>query len=213
MAKTLDKRIRDIRRGKQVPESAQETNLAERWEQLGSHQMHLEELKVRSETFQINRGGRIIPRYASVESRENTPEGRRAEPEITHALQILDRYLRDECTMSTNRRMECLGDIMRAALGLQDAPEFVTERVRVRLYEAQKKTPLNDLDYRDAIGVTQQANDDRQVTFLKCMAILESGQGSPEEQQQAEATLEALFSFQQFRESSASATEAQPSIQ
>ena len=69
MAKDLWNRITDIRKGKRPPADPHEADLAQRWEQLSADRMRLEELKVLSETFQINRGGRIFPRYASQKNR------------------------------------------------------------------------------------------------------------------------------------------------
>ena len=196
MVKTLWKRISSIRSGKELPTDSQEADLAERWEQLGADQMRLEELKVVSETFQINRGGRIIPRYASEESQKCSHKGPRSEPEVTHAVQILDRYLRKECSMRTNRRMECLGDILQLAMNLQDLPESVIERVRSRLKDAEKKTPLHTVDYYEAIGVSYKLNDDRQKMFWECQSILCSPETSAEEKETAEDTLQKLFSLE-----------------
>ena len=195
MAKTLWRRITNIRKGKEPPGDSREANLAERWEQLGAHQMRLEELKVLSETFQINRGGRIIPRYATPGSRKVHPQGRRSEPEITHALQILDRYLHEECSMRTNHRMECLRDILRSATNLRDSPESVIERVRSRLNDAETRSPLDNADYYEAIGITDQTDDDRQKMFAGCMSILHSPLTSAMEKLSAENKLEELFSF------------------
>lgn len=195
-AKALWRRISSIRNGKELPTDSQEVDLAERWEQLGKDRMHLEELKVLSETFQINRGGRVIPRYTSWKNRKDSPQGPRSESEITHALQILDRYLEEECSMRTNQRMERLGDILRSAMNLQDFPESVVERVRSRLKEARKKTPLDDLDYYEATGVTYKTNDDRQKMFWECMSILESPETSAEEKNTAEDTLRKIFSLE-----------------
>ena len=195
MAKALWRRITNIRKGKKPPEDSHEADLAERWEQLGADQMRFEELKVLSETFQINRGGRIIPRYASLEGRTVSPQGRRSKPEITHALQILDRYLHDECSMRTNCRMECLGDILRSAMSLQDFPESVIERVRSRLSDAETKTPLHNVDYYEALGITYQTNDDQQKMFWAYQCILNSLHATVEEKEAAEVALEKLVSF------------------
>ena len=195
-AKALCKRITNIRKGKRPPVDSHEADLAERWEQLGTDRMRLEELKILSETFQINRGGRIIPRYASQESRKRSPKGPRPNPEITHEVQILDRYLREECSMRTNHRMECLGDILRLATNLQDLPESVIERVWSRLKDAETKTPLDDLDYYEATGVTYKLNEDRQKMFLKCRSILDSPQTSAKAKKTAEDTLQKLFSLE-----------------
>jgi hypothetical protein len=195
MAKAFLRRISSIRNGKELPADSQEADLAERWEQLGKDRMRLEKLKVMSEDFQVKRGGRIIPRYARQESRNGSPRGPRSEPEIPHALQILDRYLREECLMRTNRRMECLGDIQKAAMNLQDSREDVSEQVRWRLRDAATKTPLHDVDYYEATGVTYKLNDDRQETFWECMSILESPEASAEEKKTAEDTRQKLFPF------------------
>ena len=176
MAAELRRRIINICNGKESPANSQEADLAERWEQLGTDRMRLEALKVLSETYQINRGGRITSRYASGKGRTGSPQGPRSQPEITHALQILDRYLeekypkrthpprrrararsqrrslRKKCSMSTNRRRECLGDVLRSAMNLRDSRQLVIDRVRSRLKAADKKTPLDDFDYFDAIG-------------------------------------------------------------
>ena len=194
-AKTLWRRITNIRKGKEPPADSQEADLAERWEQLGADQMRLEELKVLSETFQINRGGRIIPRYARQQNRNVSPQGPRSKPEITHALQILDRYLREECSMRTNRRMECLGDILRSAMNLPDSREEVIEQVRWRLRDVKNKTPLHNVDYYEAIGITDQTDDDRQKMFAGCMSILHSPLTSAMKKLSTENKLEELFSF------------------
>ncbi len=196
MAKALGKRIINIRNGKESPANSQEAELAERWEQLGTDRMRFEELKVMSETFQINRGGRIIPRYASQESRKRSTKGPRPSPEITHAILILDRYLREECSMRTNRRMQCLGDIIQLAMNWQDSPDSVVERVRSRLKEARKKIPLDDVDYYEATGVSYTLNDDRQKMFWECQSIFCSPETSAEEKKTAEDTLQKLFSLE-----------------
>ena len=195
MAKALWRRITNIRKGKERPADSHEADLAVRWEQLGASQMRLEEQKVLSEIYQINRGGRIIPRYASLESRTVPPQGRRSEPEITHALQILDRFLREECSMGTNCRMECLGDILRSATNLPDFPESVIERVRSRLSDAETKSPLHNVNYYEAIGVTYQINDDRLKMFGEYQFILNSSDTTVEEKESAESALEKLVSF------------------
>ena len=194
-AKELGRRIANIRNGKNLPANSKEAELAKRWPQIGAHQMHLEELQVSSETFQRNRGGRIIPRYGRQTSRNVSPRGPRSEPEITHALQILDRYLEEECALRFNHRIECLGDILRSAMNLQYPREEVSEQVRWRLRDAKNKTPLHNLDYYEAIGVTYKINNDRQEIFLKGMSILTSPQTSAEEKFLAEDTLEKQFSF------------------
>ena len=195
MAKALWKRIISIRNGTELPTDSQEADLAERWEQLGKDRMRLEELKVLSETFQINRGGRIIPRYTSQESQKGSPQGPRSEPEITHALQIVDRYLEEECSMRFNRRMECLGDILRSVMSLQDLPESVNERVRSRLKDAEKKTPLHDVDYYEATRVSHKLNDDRREMFWMYQSIFYSPDTSTEEKKKAEDTRRKLFPF------------------
>ncbi len=195
VAKNLWKRISDIRKGKRPPADPHEAALAQRWEQLGKDRMNLEKLKVMSAVFQVNRGGRIIPRYAPQESRNGSPRGPRSEPEITHALQILDRYLREECLMPTNRRMECLGDIRKSAMNLQESREDVNEQVRWRLRDAETKTPLDDVDYFEATRVTYETNDNRQKMFLECMSILNSPKTSAEEKKTAEDTRRKLFPF------------------
>lgn len=196
MVKALWRRITNICNGKELPVDLHEAALAQRWEQLGKDRMRLEKLKVMSEDFQINRGGRIIPRYARQESRNGSPRGPRSEPEITHALQILDRYLREECLMRTNRRMECLGDIRKSAMNLQESREEVSEQVRWRLRDAETKTPLDDVDYFEATRVSYKLNDDRQKMFWECQSILCSPDTSAEEQKKAEDTLQKLFSLE-----------------
>lgn len=193
MAKAFLRRITNIHNGNELPADSQEADLAERWEQLGKDRMRLEELKVMSETFQINRGGRIIPRYASQESRKRSHKGPRPDPEVTHAVQILDRYLEEECSMRPNRRLECLGDILRSVMKPQHSREEVSEQVRWRLRDAKTKTPLHEVDYYEAIGVTYKTNDDRQKMFLKCMSILDSPETSAEEIKTAEDKLQKLF--------------------
>lgn len=195
-AKALWRRIINIRNGNEVPIDSQEADLAQRWAQLGEDRMRLEMLKVMSEDFQINRGGRIIPRYARGKSRNGSLRGPRLEPEVTHALQILDRYLCEECLMGTNRRMECLGDIRKSAMNLEDAREDVSEQVRWRLRDAETKTPLDDVDYFEATRVTYETNDDRKKMFWKCQSILYSPDISAEEQKKAEDTLQKLFSLE-----------------
>ena len=218
-AAELRRRITKIRNGKELPANSQEADLAERWEQPGKDRMRLEELRVLSETFQINRGGRITSRYASRKSRKSSPQGRRSDPEITHALQILDRYLgekypqpirhprrrvrarshssslRKKGSMTTNRRRECLGDVLRLAMNEPDPRQLVLDRVRSRLKDAEKKTPLDNFDYFDAIGLTLKANKNRQKMFLKCMSILASPKTSAKKKKTAEDTLQKLFSF------------------
>jgi hypothetical protein len=195
MVKTLWKRIMNIRNGKLPPENPHEATLAQRWEQLGKDRMSLEKLKVMSETFQINRAGRIIPRYVRQEGRKSSPRGPRSEPEITHALQIQDRYLREECLMGTNRRIECLGDILKSAMNLEDEREEVSEQVRWRLRDAETKTPLHRVDYYEATRVSYKLNDDRQEIFSNCRSILESPDTSAEEKKTAEETRRQLFPF------------------
>lgn len=195
-AKALWRRITNIRSGKLSPAYPQEAALAQRWEELSTDRMNLEKLKVMSEDFQINRGGRFISRYARQESRKSSPRGPRSQPEITHALQILDRYLREECLMRTNRRLECLGDIRKSAMNLQESREDVSEQIRWRLRDAEAKTPLHHVDYCEATGVSYKLNDDRQETFWKCQNIFYSPE-SAEEQQKDEDTMEKLFSFKE----------------
>jgi len=195
MAKALWMRITNIRNGKELPADLHEAALAQRWEQLGKDRMSFEKLKVMSETFQINRGGRIIPRYTSQKSRTGSPQGPRSEPEITHALQILDRYLEEECLMRTNSRMECLGNILRSAMNLQDSREEVSEQVRWRLRDAETKTPLHDVDYYEATRVSYKLNDDRQEMFWKYQSILYSPDTTAEEKKTAEDTRRKLFPF------------------
>lgn len=195
IAKELLKRITNIRKAKLPPADSQEADLAERWEKIGANRLRIEELRVVSETFQISRGGRITTRYASPDSRKHNPQGRRSEPEITHALQILDHYLRMECSMRTNHRMECLGGILQSATDSKEIPQSVIERVRLRLKEADKNTPLSDTDYREAIGLTREINEDRQKIFMECMSILNSSMTSTHQKQKAEDTLQNLFSL------------------
>ena len=141
MAKDLWNRITDICKQKRAAENPHEADLVQRWEKLGADRMRLEELKVLSETFQISRGGRIFPRYASQESRNRFyQKGPRSKPEITHAVQILDRYLEEECSMRPNRRLECLGNILRATRKPLHPHEEVSEQVRWRLRDAETKT-------------------------------------------------------------------------
>lgn len=195
MAKALWRRITNIRKGKESPANSHEADLAKRWEQLGAHWMRLEEQKVLSAVYQINRGGRIIARYASLESRTGSSQGRRSDPEVNHALQVLDRYLREECLMGTNRRMESLGAILRSAMNWKDSPEAVIERVRSRLREAETKTPLHNVNYYEAIGVTYTTNDDRYKTFWDYQSILNSPQATVAEKEASEAALAHLVSF------------------
>ncbi len=194
-AKELWRRITNIRNGQLPPANPHEAALAQRWDQLGKDRMSLEKLKVMSETFQINRGGRIIPRYTSQKSRTDSPQGPRSKPEITHALQILNRYLEEECLMRPNRRMECLGDILRSAMNLQDSREEVSEQVRWRLRDAKTKTPLHGVDYYEATRVSYKLNDDRQVMFWKYQPILCSPDTSAEEKKTAEDARRKLFPF------------------
>lgn len=196
VAKVLWRRITNIRTGKQPPANPYEVALAQQWEQVGKDRMSLESMKVMSETFQINRGGRIIPRYARQESRNASPRGPRPEPEVTHMLQILDRYLREEFSMRTNPRMECLGDIRKSAMNLGDAREEVSEQVRWRLRDSETKTPLDNVDYYEATRVSYKTNDDRQKMFWECLSILDSPETSTEEQKRAEDTLQKLFSLE-----------------
>mgnify|MGYP001286657591 CR=1 FL=1 len=196
MAKDLWNRITDIRKGKRPPADPHEEDLAQRWEQLSADRMRLEELKVLSETFQVNRGGRIFPRYASQESRKRSHKGPRSAPEKSHAAQILDRYLKQECAMHPNRRLECLGDILRSAMNLQGSREEVSEQVRWRLRDAETKTPLDDVDYTETTRVTYETNDDRQKIFWKCQSIIYSPDTSAEKKKKAEDTLEKLFSLE-----------------
>ncbi len=195
MAKTLWKRIMNIRNGKLPPENPHEAALAQRWEQLSKDWISLEKLKVMSETFQLNRGGRIIPRYTSPKSRTGSPQGPRSKPEITHALQILYRYLEEECSMRPNRRMECLGDILRSAMESPHSREDVSEQVRWRLRDAETKTPLDNVDYYEATRVSYKLNDDRQEMFWKYQSILYSPDTSAEEKKKAEDTRQKLFPF------------------
>jgi hypothetical protein len=75
----------------------------------------------------------------------------------------------------------------------QHSREEVSEQVRWRLRDAETKTPLDDLDYYEATGVTYKLNDDRQEMFLKCMSILNSPQISAKEKKTAEDKLQKLF--------------------
>lgn len=195
MAKALCRRITNIRNGQLPSENLHEAAFAQRWDQLGKDRMNLERLKVMRETFQINRGGRIIPRFVSRKSRKGSPQGPRSEPEITHALQILNRYLEEECLMRTHWRMECLGDILRSAMNLQDSREEVREQVRWRLRDAKTKTPLHGVDYYEATRVSYKLNDDRQVMFWKYQSILCSPDTSAEEKKTAEDARRKLFPF------------------
>ena len=218
-AAELRRRIINIRNGKESPANSPEADLAERWEQLGKELMRLEELKVLSETYQINRGGRITSRYASVKGRTGSPQGPRSQPEITHALQILDRYLgekyskhtrrprrraraishrsrvRKKCSMSTNRRRECLGDVLRSAMNLRDSRQLVIDRVRSRLKAADKKTPLDDFDYFDAIGLTGKANKNRLKMSWEYQPIPLSLHSIVEEKKAAESAPQKPVSF------------------
>jgi len=195
MAKALCRRITNIRNGQLPSENLHEAASAQRWDQLGKDRMNLEKLTVMSETFQINRGGRIISRFVSRKSRKGSPQGPRSEPEITHALQILNRYLEEECLMRPNRRMECLGDILRSAMNLQDSHEEVREQVRWRLRDAERKTPLHDVDYYVATRVSYKLNDDRQEMFWKYQCILYSPDTSAEKKKKAEDAQRKLFPF------------------
>ena len=195
MVKALWRRITNIRNGQELPADLHEAALAQRWEQLGKDRMSLEKLKVMSENFQINREGRIIPRNVSRKSRKGSPQGPRSAPEKTHALQILDRYLREECLMRTNDRMECLGDILKSAMNLVDAREEVSEQVRWRLRDAETRTPLHNADYYEATRVSFKLNDDRQEMFWKYQSILYSPDTSAEEKKKAEDTRRKLFPF------------------
>lgn len=81
-------------------------------------------------------------------------------------------------------------------MNLHDSPESVIERVRLRLKDAEKKTPLHKVDYYEAIGVSyNKTNDDRQKMFSECMSILDSPETSPEKKA-AEDTLQKLFSLE-----------------
>ena len=97
--------------------------------------------------------------------------------------------------MRPNRRMECLGDILRSAMNLQDSREEVSEQVRWRLRDAERKTPLHKVDYYEATRVSYKLNDDRQEIFLNCMSILKSPDTSAEEKMKAEETRRQLFPF------------------
>lgn len=195
MAKVFWNRITNIRKGERQPEDPHEADLAQRWEQLSADRTRLEELKVLSETFQLNRGGRIFPRYASQESRKRSHKGPRSKPEVTHTVQILDRYLEEKCSMRPNRRLECLGDIFRSAMNLPYSREEVSEQLRWRLRDAETKTPLDDVDYYEATRVSFKLNDDRQEMFWKCQSILYSPDTSAEEKKIAEDTRRKLFPF------------------
>lgn len=208
-----------IRKGKERPANSQEADLAERGEQADEDRMRLEVLKVLSETFQINRGGRITSRHASRKSRKSSPRGRWSNLEITHVVQILDRYLgekypkpirsprrralarnhssslRKKGSMSTNRRRECLGDILRLAMNEPDPRQLVLDRVRSRLKDAEKNSPLDNFEYFDGIGLTLKANKHRQKMFLKCMSTLHSPKASSKKKKTAEDTLRKLFPF------------------
>jgi hypothetical protein len=162
---------------------------------VGQDHINLEKQKILSETYQTNRQGRFITRRSQPENRETNAQGRRSEPEVTRAVQILDRYLREACSMRTARRMNCLGDILQLAMELRDLPESVIERVRSRLKEAQKNTPLDDVDYYEAIGRTSRINEDRQKMFLECISLLDSPETSTEEKKTAEDTRRKLFPF------------------
>ena len=97
--------------------------------------------------------------------------------------------------MTTNRRRECLGDVLRLALNEQDSRQLVLDRIRSRLKVAEKKTPLDNFDYFYAIGLTLKANKHRQKMLLKCMSILHSTETSAKKKKTAEDTLRKLFSF------------------
>ena len=76
----------------------------------------VDRLKIMSNVFQVNRGGRVIPVQST--------GGRRPDPEITRALQILNRYLSIQYPIGhypkwTGRyREKCLADVLRAAGGI-----------------------------------------------------------------------------------------------
>lgn len=97
--------------------------------------------------------------------------------------------------MRPNRRMECLGDILRSAMQSPHSREDVSEQVRWRLRDAETKTPLDDVDYYEATRVSYKLNDDRQEIFWKCLSILNSPETSAEEKMNPEETRRQLFPF------------------
>jgi hypothetical protein len=91
--------------------------------------------------------------------------------------------------------MECLGDILRSAMKLPHSPEEVSEQIRWRLRDVETKTPLQDVDYYKATGVSYKLNDDREKVFLKCVSVLDSHTTSGRRKKMGEDTLQKLFSF------------------
>ena len=75
----------------------------------------LEAEKVRSDRYQTNRGGRLIP--------IGSHRRRRPEPEVTHALQLLDCHLRHVLKMQTGARLDSLASVLQAADNTQDHPD------------------------------------------------------------------------------------------
>lgn len=92
--------------------------------------------------------------------------------------------------------MECLGDIRKSAMNLQESRKDVSEQIRWRLRDAEAKTPLHHVDYYEATGVSYKLNDDRQKMFWECQSILCSPETSAEEKKTAEDTLQKLFSLE-----------------
>lgn len=121
--------------------------------------------KAASELYQIRRGGRIIPRFAKPEDRKRSQNGRRSEPEVTSAFQILDRFLSERNPqLSRNAREECIADVYRAARNIPSQPHEcknlwcklrgcprrrMIEAVRAQLKQA---SPLDDFDYQWTLG-------------------------------------------------------------
>lgn len=133
-AKRFERRILQIRAGKQMAVDDRERRLAENWERLGPVALYMEEEKIRCGTYQTMRGGRIVPigEHAS----------RRPELELTHALLMIDYHLEHGKQWSHARRMSCLTGIVIVVQDLHEDVPIVAARVRERLREARTNESL-----------------------------------------------------------------------
>ncbi len=114
---------------------------------------HVARLQVEANQYQTRRGDRIIPRFPTPQDRQRGSSGRRPEIEVTHFLQILDRYLDEQEEMNVTSRLRCLAGLLCRIHGrLRPSKRELRktmDRIRDRLRQAP---PLDDFDYHWALG-------------------------------------------------------------
>lgn len=88
---------------------------------------------IESLTYQTIRGPRIIP--------IGPHKRRRSEPEVTHAIQLMDRHLQERWNWKAKARLECIVGVLSAAQGVPVRPAAV----RMRLERAPE--PLSESVY------------------------------------------------------------------